>query len=309
MVQRMDSNSLEQTQVSQDLPASVREYASKYNLGLPLMASRDYRLVRLSLIGQVLRVMGLLGGAGYFLKGYIDGINLDREYPLPADNYYERLFQGTQQALFCVTLLLVLMALFYGFFLWLSYREAQRKLYLCQRGLLRLGKNAEEVLYWDEVVDIYGASDKLLYLRREGGRKFKISESWPHNKAFDQRIAHIVTERLLPETIKRFERGVPISFGYLLITREGIRYFGRPIPWSDLVDALEMNGTLKFKAQGRWWRYGLIDAPLVAGLVKHAMRSRLVALLAKRAIYMQEAWGAYLAIEPRYRNANRKLAE
>jgi len=130
---------------------------------------------------------------------------------------------------------------------------------------------------------MYGASDKLVSLRREDGTKFKIAESWPHSKAFDQRIARILAERLLPETIERFERGLPISFGLLLITKGGIRYGGILISWSDLEDVREKDGALMFKTKERWWKYRQIDAPLVTGLVKHAMRSRLVALLAARA--------------------------
>lgn len=293
----------------EQVPAHVREYASKHNLGLPLMASRNQRLVLLSLIGRMLQVASLIGVMGWFIKWYIDGIILDRTYPLPASNHSEQIFQQDQQ----IILLTIGMTAFYvilcGFTLWRYYRGAQQKLYLCQGGLLRLGKDKEEALHWEEVVDMYGASDKLVVLHGEGARRFAISESWPHNKEFDRRVAHILVERLLPQAIERFNKGLPISFGPLLINNYGIRYIRQFIPWEELEDIREDNGAFTLKTQGEWQRYEIIDAPLIVALVTYILRARLIAVIKARIGEAYQGAEAYRAIEPRYSNANRKLAE
>ncbi|HLI68639.1 MAG TPA: DUF6585 family protein [Ktedonobacteraceae bacterium] len=170
---------------------------------------------------------------------------------------------------------------------WRSYHQYQQKLYLCQDGLLRLGRKKEEAICWDEVVDMFGCSTSFLVLHRKGGRRFVVSESWSYNKELNERIAHILTERMLPQVIERFEKGIPVSFGTLFVSRDGIRHEGKVTPWSDIKDVRDKNGVLVIRAKEEEKCYMLIDTPLIVALVKHVMRSRLVAVLRHRVIQLQ----------------------
>jgi uncharacterized protein DUF6585 len=268
------------------VPANVREYASKHRVGTPLTLYRSRHLL-FAIIRCAVETVGLTIATGYFIKEYIDGIILDRTYPLPATNYSEQIFQRTQQTFLWVTLGLAIYAIICAISFWRYYREYQQKLYLCQYGQLRLGRNKEESIRWSEVTDMFGGSDKLLVLHREDGERFVVSESWSYNKELNTRIARILTERLLPQAIERFEKGMPLSFGTLLIVSAGIRYEGKVIPWSDLEDIQDKNGVLAIKTKGKWQHHMLINTPLIAALVKHAMRSRLVVILRN---YVTRSW-------------------
>jgi hypothetical protein len=90
--------------------------------------------------------------------------------------------------------------------------------------------------------------------------------------------------------------GKPLSFGSLLIVRAGIRCGEQVLTWEKIEDAQEKNGwlTLKIEGKRRGWqsvdqhqRYLLSNLPLIVELTKHAMRSRLVGVLAT---YAQSSW-------------------
>jgi hypothetical protein len=94
-------------------------------------------------------------------------------------------------------------------------------------------------------------------------------------------------ERMLPQVIERFEKGIPVSFGTLFVSRDGIRHEGKVTPWSDIKDVRDKKGVLVIRAKEEEKCYMLIDTPLIVALVKHVMRSRLVAVLRHRVIQLQ----------------------
>ena len=65
------------------VPANVREYASKHRVGTLLTLYRSRHLL-FAIIRCAVETVGLTIATGYFIKEYIDGIILDRTYPLPA---------------------------------------------------------------------------------------------------------------------------------------------------------------------------------------------------------------------------------
>lgn len=276
----------ERVLVSSQVPANVREYASKHRVGTPLALYRSRHLL-FSIVRSGVETIGLVVATAYCLKVYIDSVILDRAYPLPTSNPIEQAFQSTLQALLWLILIFAIAAILCAISFWHSYRAYQQKLYLCQDGLLRLGRKKEEAIRWDEVIDMFGGSTGFFVLHREGGGRFVICESWSYNKELNERIAHILTERLLPQVIERFEKGVPISFGTLFISRDGIRHERKVTPWSDIEDVRDKNGVLIIRAKGKGQVYMLIDTSLIVALVKHVMRSRLVAVLRNHVMQLQ----------------------
>lgn len=131
---------------------------------------------------------------------------------------------------------------------------------------------------------MFGGSEALLVLHRENGGRFVVSESWSYNKELNERIAHILTERLLPQAIEYFEKSLPLSFGTLLIVSTGIRYGKEVISWSDIEDVRDKNGELAIKTKGNWRYYMLINSSLIVALVKHILRSRLIHVLQNHAM-------------------------
>jgi hypothetical protein len=126
---------------TEQIPVYVREYASKHNVGMPLMPYHNSRRLLLSLIGRAGLVVGLIGVAGLCLKLYTDEAVLDQTFLLG-------------QVVSCLTLLISFLTILYAFAYiinWvLAYRAYQQKLYLCQEGLLRLGGGNEEAIRWGQ---------------------------------------------------------------------------------------------------------------------------------------------------------------
>ncbi len=129
-----------------------------------------------SLVGRALLALGSIAATGYFIKAYIDGVILDQTYPLPATNHIEQRFQQVQQSMVVITLMLAFYAFICTIVFLADYRKYQQKLYICQDGLLRLGRKKTEAIRWDEVTDMLGSSDRLLALHRAGQAKFVLSD-------------------------------------------------------------------------------------------------------------------------------------
>lgn len=269
------------------IPANVREYASKHNVGVPLMLYPRTRLLLWSLIGRALSAVFLLGITIYLAILYI-GIIFDYTYAL-------------SNILKCIVSCEMLIFVFFTPIFLLSflsdYRNYREKLYVCQDGLLRLGWRKEEAIRWDEVTDMYGSSDQLVAVQQAGRAVFVIAESWSCNAEISRRIANNLTERLWYQTLERFETGVLLPFGKLFIVSAGIRYGRKLIAWEEIEDVWEKNGWLMFKIKGkrRGWMsverqgYQVSNLPLIVSLTKHVIRSRLVNVLTARAMRLRES--------------------
>ena len=280
----------ESSRIVAHIPANVREFASKHGVGAPLTHYRSKRLL-FEIVRAAVQTMMFSVGTGFLVKGYIDGLILDRTYPLPNTNHIEQLFQNTQQIILWVIVGLALCAIVSSMGFWRYYRAyRQDVLYLCQNGLLRLGKNKEESLLWSAVADLFGRGDSGLVLHREDGTRFVVSEPWSSNKELNTQIVHMVTERLLPRLIERFEQGVPLSFGTLLIVSTGIRYGKELVLWSDVEDVQNRNGVLVVKSKRKEQSFTSIlgNTALIMALVKHVMRTRLVVVLRNCALRSRE---------------------
>lgn len=254
------------------IPANVREYASKHHVGTPLLAYHDSQQLRRMLVTRFALAIGMIMVTLLCLAAYITGV---------IQGQAGRISLGDQQDLLWLTVTFIGLTLLYIAGSWSRYQKYQQQLYICHDGLLRVEKDREEALRWDEVVDIFSANQALVAVYGEGLRRFAIADTLPHNSDLDQRIMHTVMPYLLPRAIKQLEAGTPLVFSKLLLDAKGLRYQENLMLWEEIEDAWEKDGKLAIKARGEKWQYhALLEAPLVVELVKHAMRARLVRMLA-----------------------------
>jgi hypothetical protein len=280
MLEQIHSEQSEPAPEDTRIPANVREYASKYHVGTPLLAYHDSQQLQRMLITRFVLAIGMIMVTLLCLAAYITGV---------IQGQAGRISLGDQQDLLWLTVTFIGLTLLYIAGSWSRYQKYQQQLYICHDGLLRVEKDREEALRWDEVVDIFSANQALVAVYGEGLRRFAISEDLPHNIDLDQRIMRTVMKYLLPRMIEQFEAGVPLVFGSLLLNDVGLRYRGNVIPWEEIGNAREENGKLAFKARGeKWQHHALLEAPLVVELVKYVVRARLVKILATHAAQIRE---------------------
>ncbi|MFO0822094.1 MAG: DUF6585 family protein [Gemmataceae bacterium] len=64
---------------------------------------------------------------------------------------------------------------------------------------------------------------------------------------------------LWPEVWASFLNGQSISFGDIDVTRRGLRYSGKLVPWTDVKDLSVAQGKLSIKQGGKWLPWVLVD--------------------------------------------------
>lgn len=280
MLEQIHSKQPEPAPEDTRIPANVREYASMHHVGMPLLAYHDSQKLRRMLVTRLVLAIGMIMVTLLCLAAYITGV---------IQGQAGRISLGDQQDLLWLTVTFIGLTLLYIAGSWSRYRIYQQQLYICQDGLLRIAKDREEAIRWDEVVDIFSAHQALVAVYGEGLRRFAISDALPHNIDLDQRIMHTVMPYLLPHAIKKLETGTPLVFSKLLLDAKGLRYQGKLILWEEIEDAWEKDGKLAIKARGEEWQYlALLETPLVVELVKYVMRARLIKILATHAAQIRE---------------------
>jgi hypothetical protein len=159
-----------------------------------------------------------------------------------------------------VALFFLLCVLFGVLIVWQGFRlfreETLQRWYLCEEGLISLTRRRETVMRWDQVTSV-----TRYRLRRSDGAELAIGGDASLGGSIGYHVAH----KQLPQVLASYHAGVPISFGGLTVTQQGLSlHQGRKtLPWSE-VSAIEFSSdyVLSICKQGKVWnRYSNARMP------------------------------------------------
>jgi hypothetical protein len=136
----------------------------------------------------------------------------------------------------------------------------------CHRGSVRTVRWAdiEEIVYFS----VFRPTTGWITGLRARGRSF--GEIRWHNQwmagvdAMARAIEARVYPRIMAASIDAWGRGVPIAFGPLRVTRDGLMRGGKTLPWRDLASMRVTTGKIWILAAGRlrpWAVYGRREVP------------------------------------------------
>jgi len=139
-----------------------------------------------------------------------------------------------------------------------KYRQRDTALYLYEHGLIRLQYNDKELAHsdairWQDIAIVWhevkeerqGEQERRLHLYRLqrkdgtlfGGEDYKLV----HGKAIGA-VRQETLRSFWPETLDRYQRGLPVPFGPLTITQYGIQFEERSIAWAE-VSIIDCSGS------------------------------------------------------------------
>jgi hypothetical protein len=164
--------------------------------------------------------------------------------------------------------------------------ERNRRLYLCDDGLLFRDGSYVETIRWDEVKEIKlignaYTGQALLLLARDASPFRTSHSSWGFtyvNKVYWNAIEDALLPYLLPRALERWERGEEIvfdasRFGVITLDKQQIKYEGRVSKLSEIEDARANGGRLWLKLNGMWKRSRghVANARLCAALIRRCI--------------------------------------
>ena len=168
------------------------------------------------------------------------------------------------------TRLLVIMGILIAAFLggagwqfWLAITNASLRVVVLERGIASIRGGKANLLRFDDITSVtqqitdqyrYGVkvnTSHVYRVRLQDGRKVVFSDVIKNVAALGETIQHEATVRLLPDAIRRLETGIPLTFGKLVVSRDGIGTGQEIVPWSQ-VDPVKFNaGFITISRQGK----------------------------------------------------------
>ncbi|NWF67641.1 MAG: hypothetical protein HXY40_01005 [Chloroflexi bacterium] len=209
-------------------------------------------------------LIGCMVLAGVFFAGYLDAVN-DRF----RDSNSETLF-----LVFAIGSVVAGVALMYG----IGFHNRGLYVQVYSNGLARVKGSKVEALRWDEVRSIwqsithyqrYGRVVRSVYvytLQTADGRKLKFSNEINGIAALGQTLQTEVNKRVFPQAMLTYQAGQPVQFGAFSISKEGINYGKKFLPWSEVEGAQVQSGFVTFKKQGKWFNWANVPAGSIPNL-------------------------------------------
>jgi hypothetical protein len=212
----MEKTLITQLQPDSNIPLQVYELATSHGIGTPLKGQRR-RVIQILII-----VVGIfmLWWLGYTIYGYI----------ALHDNSWQDMLQYAATLLGLMSQYSIFSSAF------------RTKLYVCTDGLLKIYKQKDEAVRWDEVKELYMANGNVTRLVKQDGSDFLLPQLLMSggDKTLNTLIIDEVTRCLLPGMLASYERGETVTFGGLEINQKGIYRPGGMVYWRQMGDiALE----------------------------------------------------------------------
>jgi len=255
------------------VPANVYELMVSHQLGRPLAL---YREKPSAFVGGCLIVVGVFCELSLLPLIFLVGVLLSVSHTqISVANLLT--LPGLGIALFF--LLEVLFGILIG---WGGFRLLAgpfQHLYLCEEGLVSRRGRREIAMRWDQVTSVTRSGDRRhprqrsrypCLLRRSDGAELIIEElSFEQGNALGGLIAtsgtpptlvdvieQQVARKQLPQVLASYSAGIPISFGGLTVTQQGLSldHGRKTLPWSEVgTIEISINHILLIRKQGKFW--------------------------------------------------------
>ncbi|HEU5200632.1 MAG TPA: DUF6585 family protein [Ktedonobacterales bacterium] len=227
------------------LPPAAHELAERYQLGAPQAEYQRW----LRPAGIVTSVLLALGGI-FFLTIFAPSVARD----------------GTDWPSIIIGLLLLA-----GAFIWpISFLiNINQRVYLCAKGLVQVKGKRVDVVRWDQVewvvdhvvrrayslnnIPLAKFTTHVYKVRRTDGVKLTFRDSLRNVESLGETMVWATTRHLIPRAIATYNSGVPVPFGDLTVSKEGISKGKKLLPW-DRYDHYEIKeGDVLLWAKGKFF--------------------------------------------------------
>lgn len=157
-----------------------------------------------------------------------------------------------------------------------AIRTSNHKAFLYQEGFVYTSGSQLNVIRWDRVEAVwmkivrtsrYNSSTRNTYtIKSPDGSQVVISSHLKKVKELGEVIMNEVTRRHLPLARQAYASGVPVSFGDLSVSLQGIGFRDKFLPWPEVKDVNLVNGTVQVKKQGSMLAWASVDVAKVSNL-------------------------------------------
>lgn len=156
-----------------------------------------------------------------------------------------------------------------------AIRSNNHKAFLYQEGFVYTSGSQLNVIRWDRVEAVwmkvvrssrYSSTRHTYTIKSPDGAQVVISSHLKKVKELGDVIMNEVTRRHLPLARQAYASGVPVSFGDLSVSLQGIGFRDKLLPWHEVKDVKLVNGSVQVKKQGSMLSWATIDVAKVSNL-------------------------------------------
>jgi hypothetical protein len=216
---------MQQGLAAQRIPRAIRQIAEEQGLGPPQAV---YQPAQDSLLFRLLG-LGVMSVGGLILAAFL--------------LTYNSIFIWLSQWL--GLLVLVIAAGWISIGAWIAltpFLYPRMRVFACPEGLICLRRDVEIILWhqieklWKDIVRNNRRRDMRAYIVRcKDGRTLVFDSALRGIEDLGARLEHEVTRRRLPQTITSYVQGVPLIFGEIIVSTQGIGLRrGKIRPWSEV---------------------------------------------------------------------------
>jgi len=235
---------ISQLRPDSNIPPHIYELAASHNVGTPLKRQRSSLVQIIGILG-IITIAAFIGWLCYDIYTYIAFIRFSQIYPnfnsIPSnqlDTYFWLQGQYNNFWLNVVQIIAILLGLVSRPQVYIALRT---KLYICSDGLLKIYKKKDDATRWDEIKEYYLKENKVSRLAKADEGEITLPP-FLMDRDINALISKEVTDRLLPESLARYERGGAVRFGEIEVSQRGIyrpgkltpSWRGELIPWDEI---------------------------------------------------------------------------
>ncbi|MCP5097810.1 MAG: hypothetical protein GY943_19865 [Chloroflexi bacterium] len=161
---------------------------------------------------------------------------------------------------------------------WTYQREKNLSISLYQDGLVYVHHNKTDIVRWDVINQVemsifynrkLRSSTYSYKLHMDDGKSvsFNYADGAIENlKQLSDTIQHQTSERLLVKATAEFNAGMPVVFGRLTASKEGLRYGNKMVLWSEVEDVQLRKGIVTVRKQGKHTSWASIPVAQISNI-------------------------------------------
>ncbi len=158
------------------------------------------------------------------------------------------------------------------------YTKRNLRIYVCTDGLVQVNGNDIRAIRWDEIESvhrrvtkhytngIYMRTSYLYTVRGSNGTRFMFNDMLENIEKLGNTLEYEVTRRQLPKAIAAYNAGIPLNFGKLTISQQGVSNGKETLLWSQVQGIQANKGVISIKKEGKWLNWSTVRASMVPNI-------------------------------------------
>lgn len=162
---------------------------------------------------------------------------------------------------------------------WLAYSNWNRGVLLCEKGFAIRSRKGIQEWRWEEITSIKvritrqyangvytGTTHEYMLVNNQNGR-VTINEGFQKVVELGEVIESSVFPLLYEPAAEQYNQGKPVAFGPVVISKLGLHFGKKTIPWEEIKEVSLQRGDLKVsRKEGGWFSGASVPAPVIPNL-------------------------------------------